>query len=77
MAAEQVHDSVSLEKINHITNTKTAIIFGNEVEGVSPEALTFCEKVIEIPQFGAKHSLNISVSVGIICWELIRGFEHS
>lgn len=77
MAAEQVHDSVSLEKINHKPSTKTAIIFGNEVEGVSSEALAFCEKVIEIPQFGAKHSLNISVSVGIICWELIRGFDQS
>lgn len=75
MAAEQVHNSISLEKVAQNPNQKTAIIFGNEVEGVSNEALALCDKVLEIPQFGAKHSLNISVSVGIICWELVRGFE--
>ncbi len=76
MAAEQVHNSISLEKVQHNFNQKTVVIFGNEVEGVSTEALAYCDKVLEIPQFGAKHSLNISVSVGIICWELIRGFQQ-
>lgn len=75
MAAEQVHNSVSLEKAGHLPDQRTAIIFGNEVEGVSAAALSFCDKVLEIPQFGAKHSLNISVSVGIICWELVRNFK--
>lgn len=75
MAAEQVHNSISLEKAGHAPGQRTAIIFGNEVEGVSAAALAFCDKVLEIPQFGAKHSLNISVSVGIICWELIRNFK--
>jgi 23S rRNA (guanosine2251-2'-O)-methyltransferase len=76
MAAEQVHNSISLEKVTQNPKEKTAIIFGNEVEGVSEAALALCDKVLEIPQFGAKHSLNISVSVGIICWEFVRGFEQ-
>lgn len=75
IAAEQVHDSVSLEQISYTSQEKIAVIFGNEVEGVSNEALALCDQVVEIPQFGAKHSLNISVSVGIIVWELIRTFN--
>lgn len=75
IAAEQVHGSTSLEKAAHNPEQKTVIIFGNEVEGVSEEALSYCDAVLEIPQFGAKHSLNISVSVGIICWELVRNFK--
>lgn len=76
MAAEQVHNSISLEQVQHVSDQKTVVVFGNEVEGVSKEALAFCDQVLEIPQFGAKHSLNISVSVGIICWELVRGFKQ-
>ncbi len=77
IAAEQVHNSISLETLNMRSDEKVAIIFGNEVEGVSEKALAFCDAVVEIPQFGAKHSLNISVSVGIICWELVRTFPKS
>lgn len=75
IAAEQVHNSISLEMLHMDCKEKVAIIFGNEVEGVSEQALAFCDAVVEIPQFGAKHSLNISVSVGIICWELIRTYS--
>ncbi|HTO17033.1 MAG TPA: RNA methyltransferase [Edaphocola sp.] len=77
LAAEQTHNSVSLETIQYESIEKKAVIFGNEVVGVSDEALTYCDEVIEIPQFGAKHSLNISVSVGIVCWELIRNFHEN
>jgi tRNA G18 (ribose-2'-O)-methylase SpoU len=76
IAAEQVHNSISLETIHYNPTEIIAVIFGNEVEGVSNDALALCDQVVEIPQFGAKHSLNISVSVGIIVWELIRTFNQ-
>ena len=52
---------------------KIALIFGNEIYGVDQEVINHCEEVIEIPQAGTKHSLNISVSIGIVLWELMRG----
>lgn len=53
------------------TTEKYAIIFGNEVDGVSEEVLNLCDECIEIPQFGTKHSFNVSVCAGIVLWELI------
>ena len=50
-----------------------AVVFGNEVEGVGAEALAVCDGAMEIPQWGMKHSLNISVAAGIVLWELVRG----
>jgi len=52
---------------------KLAVIFGNEVSGVGDELLALCDGSIEIPQWGMKHSLNISVAAGIVLWELVRG----
>jgi 23S rRNA (guanosine2251-2'-O)-methyltransferase len=49
-----------------------AVVFGNEVEGVGAEALALCDGAIEIPQWGMKHSLNISVAAGIVLWEMVR-----
>jgi 23S rRNA (guanosine2251-2'-O)-methyltransferase len=69
---EQTDNSISLEKIGSETNEPIAVIFGNEVEGVDEEVLKMCDGVIEIPQFGMKHSLNISVAAGIVMWELVR-----
>lgn len=71
-AVEQVHNSISLQDINFPTHEKIALIFGNEVTGVSDAALTLCEGCIEIPQWGTKHSLNISVTVGVVLWELVK-----
>ena len=51
---------------------KYALIFGNEVHGVSQEAVKLCDGCIEIPQLGTKHSLNISVSAGIVVWDLFQ-----
>jgi tRNA G18 (ribose-2'-O)-methylase SpoU len=51
---------------------KIALVFGNEVAGVSDTALNQASTCIEIPQYGSKHSFNISVSVGIVLWELLR-----
>ncbi len=67
---EQAEESVSLEKFETSENTTYAIIFGNEVKGVSQEVVSASGTVIEIPQFGTKHSLNISVSCGVVVWDL-------
>ena len=56
-----------------IEQAKIALIYGNEIYGVDQEVINHCEEVIEIPQAGTKHSLNISVSIGIVLWELMRG----
>jgi len=69
-AIEQVENSISLEKFEPNKTQDTAIIFGNEVMGVSQEAINICDGSIEIPQFGTKHSLNISVSCGVVVWDL-------
>ncbi len=71
-AVEQVADSISLEKLHELNIDKTAFIFGNEVSGVDQETLTLCDGYIEIPQFGMKHSLNISVAAGILLWEVLK-----
>lgn len=72
IAVEQVHNSISLADAPFKKDQKLAFIFGNEVYGVSDEVLTFCDYCLEIPQFGTKHSFNISVSAGIVLWEWIR-----
>ena len=51
-------------------NQKLALIFGNEVKGVEQEVINECSGIIEIPQAGMKHSLNISVSVGVVLWDI-------
>ena len=72
VAVEQVHDSISLSDVSKIENDKVVFIFGNEVHGVSEEVLALCDTCIEIPQHGSKHSFNISVSVGIVLWEVLH-----
>lgn len=68
ISAEQTACSVSLEKFVPEKGRKYAIVFGNEVDGVSQEVVDASDFSIEIPQFGTKHSLNVSVSVGVILW---------
>lgn len=70
-SVEQTHNSTSLQSVDAQTNKAIALIFGNEVNGVSDQALTHSELCIEIPQWGSKHSLNISVSVGVVVWDLV------
>ena len=72
-AVEQVTDSISLENISRFALDKIAFIFGNEVSGVDQEIISLCDGSVEIPQFGMKHSLNISVAAGIVLWEVVRG----
>lgn len=71
-AVEQAHNSISLSGIRNEIKGKTALVFGNEVSGVNDEVLQVADGCIEIPQWGSKHSLNISVTVGIVLWELVR-----
>jgi tRNA G18 (ribose-2'-O)-methylase SpoU len=68
VAVEQAEGSILLDKFRP-ENKKLAIIFGNEVHGVNQEVIDQCDFCIEIPQFGTKHSLNVSVAAGILIWE--------
>jgi 23S rRNA (guanosine2251-2'-O)-methyltransferase len=72
LAVEQVYGSVPLQRFKLKSGEKIVLIFGNEVQGVSEEALEYCDGCIEIPQFGLKHSLNVSVAAGMVLWELVR-----
>lgn len=72
LAIEQVESAVFLQNFEVEKEKKYALIFGNEVYGVSQEAVAVCDGCIEIPQLGTKHSLNISVSAGIVVWDLFQ-----
>lgn len=77
-AVEQTHNSTSLRELSAFSKHNNLIlVFGNEVSGVSDEALQFCKGSLEIPQWGNKHSLNISVSVGVVLWEAVRSMDIS
>ena len=71
-SVEQTENAIMLDDFQPEINTKYALIFGNEVKGVSQEAINLSDGVIEIPQLGCKHSLNISVSAGIVIWDLFQ-----
>ena len=70
IAIEQAENAIELHNFKPQPNTTHAVIFGNEVKGVSQEVVDLSDTVIEIPQYGTKHSLNISVSCGIVIWDL-------
>lgn len=69
-AVEQVVGSVPLQDFGF--ESHTAYILGNEVEGVSEDALSYCDGAIELPQAGTKHSINVSVCAGIVMWKLFE-----
>ena len=77
VAVEQADNSIFLQNLENqiFTDKKYALIFGNEVDGVSEEAMKMADFVLEIPQYGTKHSLNIAVSVGIVVWEFVKFFR--
>jgi tRNA G18 (ribose-2'-O)-methylase SpoU len=72
LAIEQVESAIFLQDFQVEKNQKYALVFGNEVYGVSQEAVAICDGCIEIPQLGTKHSLNIAVSAGIVVWDLFQ-----
>jgi tRNA G18 (ribose-2'-O)-methylase SpoU len=71
VCVEQVRGSVSLEKFEPIKNHKYAFVFGNEVFGVNDAWIQEADFSLEIPQFGTKHSLNVSVSMGVVIWDFV------
>lgn len=75
IAIEQTQHSISLEKFEINPAKKYALIFGNEVKGIQQEIVDMCNSSVEIPQFGTKHSFNVSVSAGIVLWEWYRKFN--
>lgn len=77
VAIEQVEESIALNEYMPDPNEKLALVFGNEVKGVQQEVINLCDKTIEIPQFGTKHSFNISVSAGIVLWDLFNKMKFS
>jgi tRNA G18 (ribose-2'-O)-methylase SpoU len=72
LVAEQVEGSIWLQDFDFSKDEKYVIIFGNEVDGVQPLFLSLANAAVEIPQVGSKHSLNVSVSMGMILWEAFR-----
>lgn len=76
IAIEQTSESRSLAEFNPEHGKKYCLVFGNEVHGVGEEAIAQSDMAIEIPQYGTKHSLNISVCLGIVCWEFFRRLER-
>lgn len=72
VSVEQTSNSVKLDKFVPDPALKYALIFGNEVDGVAQEVVDASDFSLEIPQYGTKHSLNVSVSVGIVLWQLHR-----
>ncbi|MFV8362005.1 RNA methyltransferase [Flavobacterium sp. ZT3P35] len=76
LAIEQVESAVFLQNFEIQKGKKYALVFGNEVHGVSQEAVALCDGCIEIPQLGTKHSLNIAVSAGIVVWDLFKQFNN-
>ena len=68
---EQAENTISLESFEY-NNEPIALVFGNEVKGVEQKVIDASDGCIEIPQFGTKHSLNVSISYGVVAWHLIN-----
>jgi len=71
LAVEQAETGVPLDKLR-LENRRYAVIFGNEVKGIYQPVMDNCDACVEIPQFGTKHSLNVSVAAGIVIWEIFK-----
>lgn len=71
-SVEQAERSIMLEDIKLDPNRKYAVVLGNEVKGVQQEVIDHSDGCIEIPQYGTKHSLNVSVTAGIVIWDLFK-----
>ena len=72
IAVEQTENSVSLEQLRLTMDQKYALIFGHEIRGVDQRVVDICDQCVEIPQYGTKHSLNISVAAGIVIWDVFK-----
>lgn len=77
-AIEQAHNSITLdEAVNQLHNKKVAVVLGHEVFGVQQEVVDACDACIEIPQYGTKHSLNVSVTAGIVLYQISQTLRHA
>ncbi len=76
LSIEQAENSIMLQNFTVEKNTKYALIFGNEVKGVQQKIVDMSDYCIEIPQEGTKHSLNISVSAGIVLWNFFKNLNY-
>jgi tRNA G18 (ribose-2'-O)-methylase SpoU len=76
IAIEQAEGSTDLGDFIVKNGTRYALVFGHEVNGVNQSVLDICDNVVEIPQFGTKHSFNIAVSAGIVLWEMNKKRLH-
>lgn len=74
-AIEQAENSIALNDFTPQKNEEYAVVFGNEIKGVQQEVINLSDGVIEIPQRGHKHSLNIAVSAGVVCWDLFAKLQ--
>lgn len=70
-AIEQADGSIELQDFHPLATEKYALVFGNEVHGVDEELMKLVDGTLEIPQFGTKHSFNVSVTIGIILWDIV------
>ena len=77
MTIEQAVNSTMLNDFTPKQQTTYALVFGNEVKGVKQEVVSASDMVLEIPQFGTKHSLNISVSVGVVVWDVFSKLKKN
>jgi 23S rRNA (guanosine2251-2'-O)-methyltransferase len=75
IAVEQTTNSTPLQEFTPVKDRKYCLVFGHEVHGVSDEAIALADVALEIPQEGTKHSLNISVCLGIVAWEFFRQLQ--
>jgi len=75
LSVEQVKGAVSLEQLKLYQDHKYALVFGHEIRGVAQEVIDLSAQCVEIPQYGTKHSLNISVAAGIVIWEVFKQFS--
>lgn len=72
LVVEQTDQKILLQDFSPATGEKYAFVFGHEVFGVSDEVVAMADQAIEIPQFGTKHSLNITVSLGVVVWDVVK-----
>jgi len=75
VAVEQTASSISLEKFPIERENRYALVFGNEVKGIQQQVVDTCDNCVEIPQFGTKHSFNVSISAGIVLWEWYKNLQ--
>jgi len=75
IAVEQADESIKLNEMQWDNRKKYALILGNEVKGVSDEAMALIDNCVEVPQFGTKHSLNISVCTGVVLWDAVSSIK--